>query len=163
MTLRSERRTAELAVIEAARKFMNCGTNSLPWLKARNALGKAVEDLDALDLVDPGKARHSRGAPLTSENAASYMEVGPAKSLAQQVMRQFYLFPASGWTVAQLVERLRRPHQSVSARVNELRDLGWVENSGLTRSTTSGRSAVIWKITDQALNMMRSHDRHSQA
>jgi len=56
-----------------------------------------------------------------------------------------------GLTVDQIEQILQRSHQSVSARVNGLRDKGWVVDSGFTRKTRSGRKAIVWTPTWQAL------------
>jgi len=56
-----------------------------------------------------------------------------------------------GLTVDQIEQILKRTHQSVSARVNGLRDKGWVVDSGIKRPTRSGRKAIVWAPTTLAL------------
>ncbi len=38
-------------------------------------------------------------------------------------------------------------HQTVSARLSELRYAGFIEQSGLERPTRSGRNAIVWQVT----------------
>ena len=49
-----------------------------------------------------------------------------------------------GITCDEVEVALDRTHQSMSPRVNELRDTGWFVDSGVRRKTRSGRAAVVW-------------------
>jgi hypothetical protein len=42
--------------------------------------------------------------------------------------------------------------QSLNTRVSELHRGGWLEDTGLTRLTRHGIQAVVWRITQKALN-----------
>lgn len=50
-----------------------------------------------------------------------------------------------GLTCDQVEERLGIRHQTASARVRELAQLGLIIDTGERRKTRSGRSAAIWK------------------
>ena len=44
---------------------------------------------------------------------------------------------------------MERTHQSISARVNEFKDTGWIIDSGTRRKTRSGRAAIVWTPDDR--------------
>lgn len=53
---------------------------------------------------------------------------------------------AKGLTCSEVETKLKMSHQTASARVNALRDKKEIVDSGQTRKTTSGRSAIVWVI-----------------
>lgn len=56
-----------------------------------------------------------------------------------------------GLITDELLELTRIPYVSASARVTELCDGGWIENSGRTRHTRLGADAIVWVATEKAL------------
>lgn len=155
MTARSVRRAAELAVIEAARtvvRTMPVGDEEL--LDATLNLEGALRSLDGLGLAAPVKPRSSGVGNVTSEMAAAYMNGKRAGTQRAWILRRLQY--GTGWTTDQLVEASQRPHQSISARVNELRDAGWLVDSGDTRKTRSGMDAIVWVLTDAARHAIQT-------
>jgi hypothetical protein len=148
----TRRRTAERAVIEAAKR-VSAKHSHTHWWDEVKALDQAVEALEALDL-EPATAVRTKGLPLaTSEAAAAYMSkrvhdvVGEVFGQILSVCRQ----GAFGLTTDAVEQRLRRSHQSVSPRVTELRDQGWITDSGQKRKTRYGQDAVVWTPTPAAM------------
>lgn len=144
MTARSQRRAAEMAVIEAARAMVTVGAHTNELM----ALGDAVSALDALGLADPGRARANKGAPVTAQQAAIWMNSGIARSVCSRIIR--LLNRQDGLTAEEIMGILGGKHQTTSARVSELRDSGWIVDSGIRRMTTSGRDAVVWVLSRAA-------------
>lgn len=151
MSTRSRRRTAEQEVIEAAFAW-KAGS----WARAGNptvALYHALRKLEDIDLEVPDATPTSADAPETSAEAAKWMS-GQASKVAGQVFREIYtahLRGAIGLTTDAIEVRLRRSHQSVSPRVTDLRNKGWIKDAGYTRETRGGHKAVVWAPTDMAL------------
>jgi hypothetical protein len=56
-----------------------------------------------------------------------------------------------GLTSDYLEGRLRKPHQTVSARINGLMKKGWIKDSGERAATRSGDLAIRWVPTEMAL------------
>lgn len=148
MTRRTQRRDAELAVIEAARLYYALGSFS-----AKAGLGEALARLEVLN-VDLNVARTGNDNPcLTSSEAAEWMaKHGHARDLAVSVLRQIWV-AAEGLTTEQIEEAIDGSHQSISPRVTELRDLGLIEakklptGEAVRRTNRSGRKATVWVVT----------------
>jgi transposase len=51
-----------------------------------------------------------------------------------------------GMTCDEIEQILDMRHQTISARVNELRNGGWIVDSGIRRPTRSNRNAVVWVV-----------------
>lgn len=152
MTQRSERRRAELAVIEAARVVdVNHDEYGQADLSELAALGRAIKTLDDLDLAEPTQTRTSKMAGVNSNLAAAYMHGAKVSTQAGWILRRLSNCLAGfGYTTDELVLSSQRPHQSISARVNELRDAGWIVDSGTNRKTRSGQQAAVWTLTPEA-------------
>jgi hypothetical protein len=152
MTTRSTRRAAEQELIDAAIAFSNAPFYSNPGpLEAR--LRRAVDAYTALGLDDTNRPIVGNTTTDTSAEAGASMADHVGK-LARQCFDEIavvYRNDGVGLTVDQLEQLLDRSHQSVSARVNELRDKGWVRDSGQRRKTRSGRKAIVWSPTEMAL------------
>jgi Fic family protein len=54
--------------------------------------------------------------------------------------------PWPGLTCDEIEQILDMKHQTVSARILELRRKGLIEDSGERRKTRSGRKAVVWRV-----------------
>jgi hypothetical protein len=138
MTERSKRRRAEMAVINAAVGYVTATDDH--YLKRVN-LDAAVAEYEALgmaQLADRGTT--SNNSTDTSAQAAA--SLGDISGDAKRCFDEIVL--AGGLTVYQLTWMLGRPHQTVSARVNDLMNKGWVVDSGIRRKTKSGRNAIVW-------------------
>ena len=116
-------------------------------------MAEAVDTLVDTRLNAPVKARANYKAPETALEAAEQM-AGRAGSDAYRVLmalRNAYKRGSIGLTVDQLEQDLKMRHQSCSARVNQLRDEGWIVDSGQRMETRSGRAAIVWKPSQQGL------------
>ena len=149
----TKRRTAERAVIHCAAAYVDTPQHAINYHLYRDALTRAVHNLRALDLEVPGETRTSSKAPVTSHMAAAYMHGNRSKGQASWILRRLLAWP-DGYTTDQLVWMSQKPHQSISARVNELRDGGWIKDSGRTRKTRSNQDATVWVLTDEASRVL---------
>lgn len=146
---RSERRQAELAVLEAAHQWLSARVNYTNEYEACQALSDAVSVLDNLGYGPLPAPRAAISAPETSHQAAEWMRQHQA-SVAGRVLSAILLAwrrGSLGLTAEQVMARLQGKHQTISARVNELRNAGLIVDSGARRQTTSGRMAVVWTPT----------------
>jgi hypothetical protein len=147
MTLNSERRKAELAVIDASRA----------WVAGVGRLSEIEDTITALDMLPMELAvtgaRPSSLSPETSWDAYWSMKshLGNDSKLVLDAITLAFQRGSTGLTTEQVCNRLDRKHQSISARVNELRDKGWIKDSGEKRRTTSGRWAIVWSPSDTML------------
>lgn len=151
MTPRSTRRAAEMAVIDAAITYVH---EPVATSYTYGVLGRAVREYEALGLDTTSQATFSNNSTDTSSEAGASMaeHVGQLAQLCYDEILVSHRNNGVGLTVDALEQILARSHQSVSARVNELRNKGWVTDSGIRRATRSGRSAIVWRPTSQALN-----------
>jgi hypothetical protein len=158
MTARTRRREAELAVIEAARRweafYCKIDDEDLQSVGARINLQEAVLKLNELDLEAPDAVRTGDNNPcLTSSQAAEWMR-DKAGDLAGRVFAailKVHHGGAGGLTTEQIERHLSGKHQTVSPRVTELRDKGYIVDSGQRRKTASGRQAIVWTPSEVAL------------
>jgi len=151
MTATSTRRAAEIAIIDAAYRYVDT------WnVYDRAALGRAVAEHEYLGLDTTSQPAFSNNSTDTSAEAGASMVTHVGK-LARQCFDEIasvYRNDGVGMTVDALEQVLNRSHQSVSARVNELRNKGWLIDSGVRRKTRSGRPAIVWTPTVQAMNFL---------
>ena len=155
MTERSTRRTAEMAVIDAAIAYAD--TINWPATLSASPEGarylQAIADYTELGLDTTSQPAFSHNSTDTSAEAGASMNPHVA-GIARQCFDEItsvYRSDGVGLTVDQLEQLMNSRHQTVSARVNELRNKGWVRDSGVKRPTRSGRSAIVWMPTVQAL------------
>ena len=145
MTTRSTRRAAEMAVIDAAVDF--CQPARLPGAYVR--LYNAVDRFQHLGLESAGTAITSNATgPETSNAAAASLDPDHLGKLARRVYDEISYAAAegsAGLTCDQVEQLLSGSHQTISARVNELRDKGYIVDSGVRRPTRSGRKAAVWR------------------
>jgi predicted transcriptional regulator len=151
MTTRSTRRAAEQELIDAAIGFVH---TPLPRVSLRSEirLREAALAYEELGLDRSSQPATSNNTTDTSNLAAASMNRHVGK-LAKECYDEIYatfLEGAVGLTVDAIEQRLNRSHQSVSARVNELRNKGWLVDSGITRLTRSGRPAIVWRPSTAA-------------
>lgn len=155
MTINSKRREAERRLIEAVRNWRSCQATGLFQLPFSKLVIEAYDDYAAMELELPDSAPVNAVAPLTAQQAATWMAGGRAKSAAGRIVRFMWQYRSEGWTVDELELGLNGVHQTISPRVNELRKAGWLYTEG-TRTTRSGRDAEIYFLTDRAKEMLRA-------
>lgn len=156
MTTRSTRRAHEQQVLEQARNVRACvGQPGAPLVPALSALSRAVDALDALGLAAPAPPRANSCAPPTAGLAAEWMS-DKATKMHAQIMR--LLLRHGGLTTEQMENIMKRKHQSVSPRVNEMRDAGWLYDSGRTMETSSGCEAIVWRLSTRAQQAIRGQE-----
>lgn len=148
MTTRSTLRAAEVALIDAATEYVLVSSVG-SYTRLRNA----VDAREQLGLASLGQPAFSNNSTDTSAEAGSSM-LGHLGKLAHECYSEIaatYHNNGVGLTVDAIEQRLVRSHQTVSARVNELRNKGWITDSGIRRKTRSGRPAIVWTPTTSAL------------
>jgi len=151
MTARSTRRAAEMAIIDAAYKYVRS------WdVYDRAHLSSVVQEHEALGLDTTSQPAFSNNSTDTSAEASASMNTHVGR-LARQCFDEIgavYRNGGVGLTVDQLEQVMHGKHQTISARVNELRNKGWLADAGIKRPTRSGRPAIVWTPTVQALNFL---------
>jgi predicted transcriptional regulator len=96
----------------------------------------------------PRKAKHAAGSE-TSHAAAESIEGAVLNEMQLRVLET--IIDSPGMTCDEVEVKLDpMPHQTVSARINELRNTGYIEESGEQRNTRRGRKAVVYKATSKA-------------
>jgi hypothetical protein len=165
MSARSDRRNAELAVIDAAIAVDRCrrGRRGDPNFiyDFENYLGD-LTDAVALyaihGLAEPSRTRTVLSAPETSHEAGEWMKRFALTDACTVFRHIYYAWYGrkfrGGLTCDEVEQALDRTHQSMSARVNELRDTGWIIDSGTRRKTRSGRAAIVWTPTQAAIDLV---------
>lgn len=146
---RKQLAAAEAAVIRAARDVVaewDLGA-TWSWSRRYKDLREAVAALDAVPLPNPeaGHGRWVEGSPETSRNAALVRPKGTRWAIVLQL--SLASREQRGLTDEELERRLKAKHTTVSAARNHLVGVGWVEDSGFTRAGSSGRPAVVWRLT----------------
>ena len=163
MSANPKRRDLELAVIDAAIEWVRTGNqpyDSQACVNARDDLRVAVLGYSAYGLAAPQRTRTVMSAPDTSHEAGEWMKqfaLTDACAVFRQIYfawRRFSEHGDDGFTCDEVERALDRTHQSISARINELRDTGWIIDSGERRKTRSGRNAVVWTPTQAALDLV---------
>jgi hypothetical protein len=151
MTATSTRRAAEIAIIDAAYELVDAPLYSDMNARIDRLRGRVREHED-LGLDTTSQPAFSNNSTDTSAEAGASMVTHVGK-LARQCFDEIasvYRNDGVGMTVDALEQVLNRSHQSVSARVNELRNKGWLTDSGVRRKTRSGRAAIVWTVSEQA-------------
>ena len=137
----ARRREVELEIVATARAYTDGlfdGSHTLATLE------KLCIQLDGMGLEVPADgAKPSTLAPDTSWEAYRSMKNRLGDDAANVLDLIIKTYPV-GVTTEDVCLRLNRKHQSMSARVNELRDKGWIVDSTRRRKTTSGRNAIVW-------------------
>ena len=138
MTTRSTRQALEQRIIDKAYLF-EATNNYFPLFAAlceHRDLGLQIPDQPALS--------HNS----TDTSAAAGASLKDISGDARLCYDEIHL--AGGLTVDQLCLLLNREHQTISARVNGLRNNGWIGDSGMRRKTRRGRAAIVWVPTTRA-------------
>lgn len=178
MSERSKRRDLEMAVIDAAVHLASARKQygeSLLYF-AGSAVDEVVDAALAYaeyGLANLDRPRAGLRAPQTSHDAAEWAKQF-ALTDAGAVFRQIYYAwqrahsfdtwrfgpgetVPEGRTTDEVEEELNRTHQSISARVNALKDAGWIIDSGQRRKTRSGREAIVWTPTQAARDFVNEY------
>jgi hypothetical protein len=83
----------------------------------------------------------------TSRDAAKSIQKLTARWCVE-VLRLISDAGANGLTCDEVIEVLGRPHQSLSPRVTQLSQSGFIVDSGTKRTTRGGRSAIVWIVSE---------------
>lgn len=149
------RRDAELHVLEMAARFTKWASRNPSTMPSEvTDLMDAVVALEQIPLELPSTAPVKNRAPLTAQQAAAWMRGDRAVGMAGRIVRHMRRNYPAGYTVDYLEEVLGGRHQTVSARVHELRKAGWIRTSGVTAKTRSGRDAEVYYLTADALHVL---------
>lgn len=161
---RSQINSARDAVIDAARDVITAlagWDNDLAG--ARRRLEQAIEHLDAIPLTT--RATHGAfpaGASDTTREAARLavpLQNSARKRIIERVYGQMHVHGV-GCTDDELERRLHLSHQTLSAARNFLCEAGWLEDSGQRRPTRGKRDAIVWRLTEGAMNQLREEAIH---
>lgn len=99
-------------------------------------------------------AAPDHGAPVTQRQAA--ILVYPATGTQRRdVLDCIAGSGERGCTDEEVQQKLAMRVQTETPRRNELVDDGWIEDSGRTRPTTSGREATVWVLTASGRSQLR--------
>lgn len=91
---------------------------------------------------------YARGSA-TSRDAAEAMRPKRRKQ-ALLILDLFHATPLDGLTSDEVEVALHLPHQSASARINELRDAGCLIESRMRRKTRAGAEAAVYVLAPDA-------------
>jgi len=75
-------------------------------------------------------------------------ELGELQNEVYEVIRS-----AGKITTESIASRTGRYIHSITGRVHELREMGYVEFAGATKSERSGRKVSLWKVTNKQLTL----------
>jgi DNA-binding HxlR family transcriptional regulator len=79
---------------------------------------------------------------------AAFESVKPfRKTHKRQILEALMLFGPSSCEAIECLTGMK--HQTCSARIGELRNSGWIYDTGFKETTSSGCPAVVWDITDK--------------
>jgi predicted transcriptional regulator len=95
-----------------------------------------------MNLFDPPPPA-VRDSP-TSVAAGESMAGSAAATLRASILDHIRYF--GGATCDECEHELDLRHQTASARIRELVQMGLLRDSGRTRKTRSGRAAVVWEV-----------------
>lgn len=156
MSLRSRTRAAEQAVIEHSIRYTELWRTEAPVLEQDREfylLRKAIDGYLDIQLEVANNAAVGTNHPETSHQAArSLPNIGGYSAVIFEAIKKAFDDGRFGLTADELEEMLAGKHQSVSARVNDLKNNGWIIDSGQRRNTRTGRKAIIWEPTYKSLN-----------
>lgn len=116
-------------------------------------MGRLSDSVLGDDLFLPTKNVRASD-PDTSRAAANKMPVLRGHD-RKVVLASFYTYP-EGLTDFELADIVGRQQTSAGKRRGELRDEGFIEDSGLRRYAPSGSKAIVWKITQAGINQVMS-------
>lgn len=106
---------------------------------------------DALPDVDRNVAPVGRAHPDTAHQAAR-RALPRSGSKRRAVVDHVAVCPS---TSEEIGDAFGWPHQSYSSAVSTLYADGWLEPSGVVRETSTGTSAIVWRLTAAAVEARR--------
>lgn len=146
--------------------------HSWPWCqdcRTRHAPGEHVSEAPLRAPTAPLKppshtddpATSKAAAELTAPKSATYR----ARVLAKYVDRHLMtgavnggVGPLVGMTAEEMVFSFGRDapasYSTLRSRITELRDLGWLQDSGHRRKMRNGHQAVVWELTPAAAKIV---------
>lgn len=92
--------------------------------------------------------------------AASLPNQGTLRRLVLDMVVSNFIQYHCGMTTDTIEARLRRPHQSISARVHELERAGLLVDSTARAKTRSGHKAIVYVPSNRAMELVR--DQHAK-
>lgn len=87
--------------------------------------------------------------------AASLPNQGTLRRLVLDMVVSNFIQYHCGMTTDTIEARLRRPHQSISARVHELERAGLLVDSTARAQTRSGHKAIVYVPSNRAMELVR--------
>lgn len=114
-------------------------------------VGKGIKDLFGDDEFPEPTARATD--PITSHQAADDAKRN-VKATRKQVLLAHASHP-SGLTDYELADIVGLQQNSAGKRRGDLRDVGYVEQTGDRRPAPSGSSCIVWRITRDGLDVAR--------
>lgn len=151
MSSHKELRLAETSVLEAAISFVASRSWRIPTnLRRVSVDAEHFEELGqaCITLVQHRMDLDGDGAHNCTDTSIIASKLPGKASLRRQVLNLLlvqYGYHGDGLTTAEVEERLKRKHQSVSSAMNFLAERGLVGDSGLRR-----RSSIVYAPTELA-------------
>lgn len=115
--------------------------NTTSWL--------AVPPATTVPAAWTGAARNTD--PATSHQAATHVN----RDNDQALVLRIHAAHPDGLTDFELADLCNRAQTSLGKRRGELRDAGYIEDTGGTRPAPSGAAATVWRITPQGIRAVR--------
>lgn len=155
------------AVIAAAREWERLShLDPNDWsvfheaIRSSDALHDAIAALNEyLDPIVDTPGNYVEGSPETSRNSAVAFKPLSGK-VRRGIVNEIYSvhhYPSKGLSCAELMARLRQPHQTVSGAISFLTDAGWLIDSGYRRMAPSKREQVVWQLSPAGLAKMQEN------
>ena len=114
-------------------------------------MGRLSDTMFGGDLFLP--AKNVRASDPDTSRAAALRSPSVRGHDRKVVLAAFFSYP-EGLTDFELAEIVGRQQTSAGKRRGELRDEGFIEDSGLRRYAPSGSKAIVWKITEAGKNQV---------
>lgn len=114
-----------------------CDTYSYPSPKGRRKPWRCSEHRDLASAPIPANRTDTSDAAADSQQP----------TIARKRAKVLAMFALHDWTCDELEIKLNWPHQTVSARINDLWfKYGAIRDSGRRRPTRTGRLAIVWVL-----------------
>lgn len=114
---------------------------AMNWRRATEAEVKAWLQARGWRVRRPREAPYAAGSDTSKEAADAIL---PRVGTLQAMVLELIQASRGGLTCDQVEAQMGGKHQTVSARVYELKNKGLIMDSGRRRLTRSGRKAVVW-------------------
>ena len=116
------------------------------WVKIKGARDRVEAVVQAGARPDPTvkkKGKVGRDHPETAKKAA-FRATPNSGTQRERVLTMLKKAWPGGYTDQEMETALRMYHSSLTARRLELREMGWIKDSGKTRETEAGLDAIVW-------------------